>query len=268
MKRRHVLIAVGLLLAVPAAIVLRHAWREYYFHLTASGALGCGVANVQVRSGDSVYSVETGLDTPRLLGRPLDADTLAARFERRLASVRPGPETWREHHHTRDEYELILAAQILIQVKHPKALDIFVRSLDDPLFVERAVDWLVALGDMRACPYLLESWKKRPEYPLVYVNAFQKLPYKPSVPYIIDVFHIHIGEYDAEALLSTIEIITGDSLRQFRGRRLHDKQSVGTLKADLHKWWTAHNATHLPTGQTAPRPVIEPEGGDKPQPEA
>lgn len=239
-KSRRLLVAVGIVLLLPAGFALRHVWRERYYHLTASGALGCGVANIQVSSGGSVYTVRTGLDTPRLLGRPLDADDLVARFEQRRASIRPGPETWREHHYTRDEYELMLAANVLIQVKHPKALEILVGLLDDPLFVERADDWLVKLGDIRACSYLLESWKKRPEYPFVYVNAFRKLPYKPAVPLLIDVFYIHMGDYDAEAVFSTIEIITGESLQRFRGRRLQDKQSVKALKADLHKWWSAH----------------------------
>lgn len=242
MKLRRAIFVAGLLLLVPTAFILRHRWREHYYHLTASGALGCGVANVQVTSGGSLYTVRTGLDTPRLLGRPLNADDLIARFERRRTSTRPGSEILRDHHYTRDEYELMLSAEVLIQIKHPKALEIFVGLLEDPLFLGHAADWLVELGDTRACPYLLESWKKRREYPFVYVNAFQKLPYKPAVPYIIDTFHIYIGDYDAEALFSTIEFITSESLQQFRGRRLHDKQSVEALKADLHKWWLMHNA--------------------------
>jgi hypothetical protein len=228
------IVIAGTCCAILLGVAIRHIWREYYFDLTWQG---CGVGTVEVRDQGSVHTVREGLDTIRLYGRTVNAGDLVARFERRLASIKPGAECWRDHRYTRTEYELLLAADMLIKIKHPKALGIFTRLLDDPLFVYNADDWLVALGDVRACPALLESWEKRPQYPYVYVNAFRALPYEPAVPYIIDVFRVHIGDHDAQHLFSTLETITGESLQSFRGRRLDDKESVQALKQELHDWW-------------------------------
>ena len=236
--QRALIIAAAVVLTVPIGGFLHRYARERYYHLTASGQLGCGSADVQVTSGNIVHTVRTGLDTARLLGGRLDADELIKRFERRRAMVRAGPEIWRTHRTTRDDYELKLAANLLLKIKHPKALEIFVGLLDDPLFVRDAPEWLIELGDRRACPFLLESWKKRPQYPFVYVNAFEELPYEPAIPYIIDVFRMNIGDWDAEGLFKVLETISGDRLQHFRGRPLNDRDSVEVLKTGLRKWWS------------------------------
>jgi len=226
---------IGIFLGL--AFFARSLWREHAYRMTTSGAWGCGFGNVTVVSEGVKVEVRTGLDTIRLIGREVDADELVRRFDRRIVEISPGPEIWREHRITRDEYELILAAKLLIEIDHPRALDIFVALLDDPLFVTRADDWIVELGDVQACPALLESWKKRPNYPYVYVNAFRELPYSPAIPHIIEVFRPRIGDYDAEHLFQTLETISGESLNEFRGRRLNTPAAVDKLKQDLNKWW-------------------------------
>jgi hypothetical protein len=251
---RTLKIAAVIALLSGTGVLARHWWREYAFHSTASGAWGCGVGTVAVVSDGVSVDVQTGLDTLRLLGREVDADDLVDRFNRRIAKVPPGPEAWRDHRMNRNEYELTLSANLLIKINDPRALDLFIRMLDDPLFVSRADDWLTELGDSRAGPALLDSWKKRPSYPYVYVNAFRKLPYTPAIPRIIEVFRPHIGDYDAEHLFQTLEIISGDSLQDYRGRRLKNPAAVEALKRDLHNWW---NLRQIPKSTGAEQGAAE-----------
>lgn len=235
--KRTLWLAAAVAALVAAVPSLKNWSREHYYHLTASGALGCGAANVTVTSNGVTKTVRTGLDTLRLLGRNLKSDDLVARLEEQLQISPQQINTNNIHKSSRREYEVKLAANLLIQVNDPRAFDLFVRLLDDSIFCSLAVEWLVELGDARAGEQLLSSWRKHQDRPWVYVNAFASLPYEPAAPFIIDVFHMHIGDYDAEALFKTLEIVSGDSLRQFRGRRLDDKQSVMQLKLDLGKWW-------------------------------
>jgi len=235
MKRKWILVACGSLLAI---IALSRFWSEIYYRLTISGKLGCGIANVHVRSGDTTFEIRTGLDTYRLLGSTLDERDLVRRFENRIEMIKSGPEIWRDHKYTRAEYELILAANLLIKINHPRARELFQALLDDPLFVYNADDWLVTLGDAKAAPYLLESWKKRPDYPFVYVNAFKILPYEAAVPHLIEVFRIHMGSDDIDSVFKAIENCSGDDLAEIRVSNLSEHESVESLKSLLQKWWT------------------------------
>ena len=214
--------------------------REHY--VLDFSSQGCGLGTVEVVDKETIHNVTVGLDTIEAFGRRIHVNRLLKRLERRAASIKPAPECWRDHQYTRSEHEVFLASKLLVEIKHPKALNLFVRLLDDPLFVERAPDWLAALGDVRACPALMTSWEKRPQYPFVYVYTFRALPYEPAVSNIIEVFRAYTGEIDAEALFTTLETISGESLQKFRGRNLRDLDSVQRLKRDLHNWWQQSQA--------------------------
>lgn len=50
-----------------------------------------------------------------------------------------------DHKTTRAEYELSLAAELLIKIHHPKARELFTAMLEDEIMKNRAVDWIVDL---------------------------------------------------------------------------------------------------------------------------
>lgn len=239
---RFLKVAALIALLSAGSVGVRHLWRELAFHLTASGARGCGIATITVVSDGAEMDVPAGLDTLRLIGREVTAADLIDRFNQRIANVPPGPEVWRNHRLNRSEYELILAANLLIGINDPRARGLFVRMLDDPYFVSRTIDWITELGDSRACPALLESWKKRPGYPYVYINAFRELPYKPAIPYVIEAFRPNMTHYSIEYLFQTLEVIADDSLQEYRGGSLNSAHDVEALKEELHHWWSQRSS--------------------------
>jgi hypothetical protein len=199
--------------------------------------------DVQITSAGSRYNLRVDAQVARHLGRNFCAEDLIARFEQRRAMIRSRSPLWPAY----NERALCHAADVLIQVKHPKTLETFVGLFEDPdgYFSHRATDWLVKLGDPRTRPYLLESWTKHPQCSSFYIGTFTKLPYKPAVPLIIDAIEIPVPMrfYNAaENSLSAIEAITGKLLYQFRIRRIADKDSLDAFKAELRRWWSAYNA--------------------------
>ena len=229
-----------LVIIVAGGWLVRGWWREHLFHMTASGAMGCGVGTVRVRMHNGDRECRVGLDTVRLIGRDISDDDLILRLERRVAKMPTGSPIWRDHRHTRDEYEVMLSAELLIQLRHPRALPLFIRLLDDALFLPRASEWLAELGDERACPALMDSWDRHPDYPYLFINAFQRFRYRPSIPRIIEVFHMNMTETDLSLLVSTLEMISGDDLDRFRHRRLNTTDATATFKKELHEWWLSN----------------------------
>jgi hypothetical protein len=220
---------------------------EHYIFDGLFGSQGDRAANLEVVSGGQTNNVRIGESAINMFGRSIDAEIIVALLEKRADSIRPGPvkpgqEVWRDHRYTRSEVKIRYGAKILSEIKHPKALGVFVRLLDDPLFEYDAPDWLVKLGDTNAGPYLLKSWEKRPQYPFVYVAAFRELPYKPAAPKVIDTvidaFDIQLGGSGMEYLFQTLEIISGEKLDRFSRDVMVNPEEVKILKSQLHDWWS------------------------------
>lgn len=251
MRRKPIIWTSLLVLAV---FVVRAIWREHYYHLTASGALGCGSANVKVISRFGTKEVRSGLDTYRLLGPTIEAEELVGRVKKRIAKIKPDADPLPYRGRSRSEYELMLSVELLIQIKHPEATSLLLALVDDPVFFHNSEEWLIEHNDTSVCPALLERWKAKPKYPYFYVAIFNHMPYKPATPMLFNLFHPYIGDSDKEYLFSTIEKCAGRSVGRLRHARLLTPESCSELKRALVDWWEKSNEKDPSQAmQTTPR---------------
>jgi hypothetical protein len=253
MKRRTFIILGALLILGVGPYAIHSWWHEHYYHLTASGALGCGRGNVTVHTTTGPQQVQTGLDTPRLLGREIEVRKLEKILEKRIARLQSGKVEYNKKTN-RSEYELMLAAHLLAEIKHPRALDYFTALLEDPKFRSRSAEWLTQLENPEAGERLLKSWDiYEGAHPWLYVKAFQRLSYEPAIPYLIDSFYVRIDSYSVNTILESIENCSGEELPQFRTTgRLRTEKDVSEYKEKLFGWYNEYtaNKSGQPTAQT------------------
>ena len=154
--------------------------------LAGSGQLGCGAGSATLRTHDGEQQVRVHRDMRILFGPLIDADDLVRRIEEQLVPEDRELGAWDDV--GRREYEAILGARVLTEVRDPRALDLLVRLLSgpDPRLRRHAAYNLARLDDERTGPVLARTLRNRPEPDEALVHAFHLMADKRSLDVLVE----------------------------------------------------------------------------------
>lgn len=195
----------------------------------------CGIALVTVEGPNGSMIVQTGLETPRLWGRNIDADKLVAMIRKRIRAMEGGPEVHYSHERTRSESEVSLAIALLSSSKDPRALSLLSKLLQDPWMGMRghAAAGLGELGDPRALRVLEAAVRSGKPFNGTLTPALLRIGDPRAIDVLVDTFDPAAG-IECSRRLEAIEQLSGESMARLQPTKHRDLRKVGLL---LRIWW-------------------------------